>query len=168
MNVFIAEKKPKSCFRCSCAKLDEKKAVGKGKARLKDNTGLSCSKCKHKACTKCRKSDQYDPDTVTDVNIRMLKVRCPISGKSMILSKYPKHIQTTTIAKLQEEKRELEKKYSDLEKKNSDLEKKNSDLEKKNSDLEKKNSDPTKHADEPIEAQLKTLTVNSDDSDDSD
>ncbi len=67
------KKIPKSFFRCKCGTVDGKKEVGKGKARFEGNTGLSCSDCKHQACTNCWQSDQYEPDTITNGNIRKLK-----------------------------------------------------------------------------------------------
>ena len=67
------KKIPTSFFRCQCGKVDGKKEVGKGRARFEGNTGLSCSDCTHQACTDCGKSNQYEPDTITNGNIRKLK-----------------------------------------------------------------------------------------------
>ncbi len=67
------KKIPKSFYRCKCGTVDGKKEVGKGKPRYDDNTGLSCSECKHQACTNCGQSDQYEPDKVTNGNIGKLK-----------------------------------------------------------------------------------------------
>ncbi len=54
--------------------MDKKQEVGKGKARFDGNTGLSCSDCKIHPCTNCKQSDQYEPDTITNGNIRKLKM----------------------------------------------------------------------------------------------
>ena len=54
----------------------DKQGTGRGRAKYDDNTGLSCSNCKTCPCTSCGKSDQYEPDTRTNGNIRMLMVFC--------------------------------------------------------------------------------------------
>ena len=67
--------------------------IGKGRARFKGNTGLSCSDCTHQACTDCGRSDQYEPDKVTYSNIRMLKVSCENKcGESFPLYKREGHV----------------------------------------------------------------------------
>ncbi len=81
------EKLPKSFFRCKCGRKNEKQEVGKGRARFEDSTGLSCSDCTHQACIDCERSDQYEPDTITNGNIRMLTVFCENKcGKNIILT----------------------------------------------------------------------------------
>ena len=88
------DKLPKSFFRCKCGKEDEKQETGKGRARFDGNTGLSCSDCKHQACTNCGQSDHYEPDTITNSNIGKLMVVCKDKcGENVPLYKREDHLK---------------------------------------------------------------------------
>ncbi|XP_064392799.1 uncharacterized protein LOC135340388 isoform X3 [Halichondria panicea] len=158
------KKLPKSFFRCKCGKVDEKQEIGKGKPRFEDNTGLSCSDCKIRPCSNCGRNDQYEPDKVTNSNIRMLKVFCEnkcdenitivnLENRSHVRNKCSKRKRSCkyTWAGCTHEGTgdEIEKheKKSDvhvlaaiekLHKENLELRKDNSDLKKDNLDLSKR------------------------------
>ncbi len=158
---------PKSCFRCNCGKTD-KQEVGRGRARVKDNTGLSCSDCKINPCTNCKQSDQYEPDKVTNGNIGKLMVVCENKcGENVPLYKRESHLKNECSKQkrpckyvwagcthegagdeIEQHEKEVEthvlaaidKLHEKNLESNSDLRKDDSDLRKDNSDLKKDNS----------------------------
>ncbi len=77
------KKVPKQCYRCQCIRADN--------GPPKNNDGLSCSDCTHKACSACGRTDQYERDIATDNNIRGLKVSCEKCGAKLLLRALERH-----------------------------------------------------------------------------
>ncbi len=144
--------------------MDKKQETGKGRARFDGNTGLSCSDCKHQACTDCGQSDQYEPDKATSDNIRKLKVFCEnkcgenitllsLENKSHVRNKCSKRKRSCKYAwagcRIEGAGDEIEQHEKEvgvhvlaaidkLHEENLKLRKDNSDLRKDNSDLNKR------------------------------
>ena len=77
------KKVPKQCYRCQCIRADN--------GPPKNNDGLSCSDCTHKACSACGRTDQYERDIATDNNIRGLTVSCEKCGAKLLLRALERH-----------------------------------------------------------------------------
>lgn len=84
----------KKFYRCKCA-IKPPGTPGTGRSiRYDDNAGLSCASCKDKLCSMCNRADQYERDSVTDQNIKNLKVTCTKScGEKLLLRDLEKHLK---------------------------------------------------------------------------